>query len=274
MDGSAFITGCSSGIGLETARFFRDRGRKVVATARHPEVLEDEENECLIAIECDVTSAESVAAAVSEAESRFGPIDAVVNNAGYGQAGPVEEVTEEEMLAQFDTNVFGIHRVLRATLPLMRERKRGTVVNVSSLAGRVSSPFLGVYSASKFAVEALSDSLRVELRPFGVRVVVVEPGPIRTEFEERARSSSGALFGQVSDSPYAKLTGSAERGIGLLNTFTLGPDAVAKVIFRAATARSPRSRYQVTLPAVAGSLASRLVPDAVMDFALSKAAGI
>lgn len=274
MEGSVFITGCSTGIGRETAMKFRDRGIKVAATARRPETLASEESEDLVAIECDVTSAISVESAVDEAEKRLGPIEVVINNAGYGQPGPVEEVTEEEMHAQFETNVFGVHRVIRATVPRLRDSGRGKVINVSSVAGRISTPFLGVYSASKFAVEALSDSLRVELRPFGIKVVVIEPGPIKTEFESTARDASDRFLDEATDSAYAAYLGSTERGTDALNTFTLGPDAVAKVILRAATSKSPRSRYTVTLPAMAGAIAARLVPDSVMDFAMARATGL
>lgn len=274
MEGCVFITGCSTGIGRETARLFRDRGIKVAATARKPETLSGEEDANLAAIACDVTSTESVSDAVAEAEERLGPIEVVVNNAGYGQPGPVEEVTEEEMERQFETNVFGVHRVIRATAPRLRSAGKGRIINVSSVAGRISSPFLGVYSASKFAVEALSDSLRVELRPFGIKVVVIEPGPIKTEFERTARDSSDRFLSDKSESAYAPYLGSTERGTDALNSFTLGPDAVAKVIHRAAVTKSPRSRYTVTLPAMAGAIAARLVPDAVMDFAMARATGL
>lgn len=274
MEGSVFITGCSTGIGRETALKFRDRGIKVAATARKPETLAGEESDDFIAIECDVNSTESVESAVAEAERRLGPIEVVINNAGYGQPGPVEEVTEEEMRAQFETNVFGVHRVIRAAVPRLRDSGRGKVINVSSVAGRISTPFLGVYSASKFAVEALSDSLRVELRPFGIKVVVIEPGPITTEFESTARDASDRFLDAKTDSAYAPYLGSTERGTDALNSFTLGPDAVAKVIYRAATSKSPRSRYTVTLPAMAGAIAARLVPDSVMDFAMARATGL
>lgn len=274
MEGSVFITGCSTGIGRETALRFRDRGIKVAATARKPETLAGEESENLAAIECDVNSTDSVEAAVAEAEKRLGPIEVVVNNAGYGQPGPVEEVTEEEIRAQFETNVFGVHRVIRTTVPRLRDVGGGKVINVSSVAGRISTPFLGVYSASKFAVEAMSDSLRVELRPFGIKVVVIEPGPIKTEFESKARNASDRFLDTKSDSAYAEYLGSGERGNDALQRFSLGPDAVAKVILRAATSKSPRSRYTVTLPATAGAIAARLVPDSVMDFAMARATGL
>lgn len=274
MEGSVFITGCSSGIGREAALMFRDRGIKVAATARRPESLSSEESENLVAIECDVTSAASVESAVVEAEKRLGPLEVVVNNAGYGQPGPVEEVTEEEMRAQFETNVYGVHRVIRSTVPRLRAAGRGRVINISSVAGRISTPFLGVYSASKFAVEALSDSLRVELRPFGIKVVVIEPGPIKTKFESTARDAGDRFLEATSDSAYAEYLGSTDRGADALNTFTLGPEAVAKVIYRAAASKSPRSRYTVTLPAMAGAIAARLVPDSVMDFAIARATGL
>lgn len=274
VEGSVFITGCSTGIGRETARYFRDRGIPVAATARRPEVLVDEESEHLVAIACDVDSMKSVEAAVAEAEERLGPIEVVVNNAGYGQLGPVEEVTEDEIRRQFETNVFGVHRVIRATVPRLRHAGRGKVINVSSVAGRISSPFFGVYSASKFAVEALSDALRVELRPFGVNVVVIEPGPIKTEFVTTARETTERLLANREDSAYGVFFDTTERGTDVLETFALGADSVARTIFRAANSRSPRSRYTVTLPAKAGAIAARLLPDSVMDFAMARATGL
>src|SRR3954447_1763477 len=176
---TVLITGCSSGIGRATALRLHDAGHRVVATARRPETLDDLPPG-IVRLRLDVCDPASVEAAVRDADAKTGGVTALVNNAGFGQSGPVEFVTEEQVRHQFETNVYGPLRLIRAVLPSMRARGEGRIVNVSSAAGKFSTPFLGIYCASKFALEAVSDALRVEVAPFGVRVVVIEPGPIET----------------------------------------------------------------------------------------------
>jgi NADP-dependent 3-hydroxy acid dehydrogenase YdfG len=177
----ALITGCSSGFGQATARELKARGYEVVATARRPETLDDLEVDVRLAL--DVTDDASVAHAVAGA----GPIDVLVNNAGVGIGGPVELVPLAEVHRLFDTNVFGPLRMMQAVLPQMRERRRGTIVNVSSVSGKVAAPLSGFYAASKFALEAMSEAMHIEAGHFGIRTIVIEPGYFTTNLSESRR---------------------------------------------------------------------------------------
>ena len=183
------ITGASTGFGREMAEQLLAGGAKVVATARRPEQLQTlaaRYPETSLVVALDVTEDASVKAAVDAALSRFGGVDVLVNNAGYGLAGAVEEVTEAEFMPMFETNVFGLVRVTQALLPQFRERRSGHIVNLSSIGGLVGLPGWGFYNSSKFAVEGLSEALAVELAPLGVKVMIVEPGPFRTDFLGRS----------------------------------------------------------------------------------------
>ena len=211
---SVLVTGCSSGFGKLTALLFARHGHTVFATMRDTakagpmEAMAAEEGLDVRVLALDVTDTASVDAAVAEA----GALDVVVNNAGIELRGPIEELADDEVLAQFDTNVFGVIRVVRAVLPGMRERGSGVIVNVSSIAGLVARPFAGAYSASKHALEAISESLHHELRPFGVRIAVVEPGQFETDLLANATIAAG--FGP--DSPYRESSDSfdvAVRGL-------------------------------------------------------------
>lgn len=179
-----FITGASRGFGLQIARDLLDRGHQVVATARRAETVTDAlgDNENVLAVALDVTNEEQARQALQAAVERFGRIDVLVNNAGRGLLGAVEEATDAEVRAVYDTNVFGLLTVTRAVAPVLREQRSGAIVNISSVGGFVSSPGWGVYASTKFAVEALSEALHAELKPLGVHVMVVEPGYFRTDF--------------------------------------------------------------------------------------------
>ncbi|WP_262296754.1 oxidoreductase [Microvirga sesbaniae] len=184
-----FITGCSTGFGRELAQLVLKRGWRAVVTARDVGRVEDltrgYEDKAL-AVSLDVTSDEDIKAAVSEAEARFGSIDVLVNNAGYGYQASIEEGTDEEIRAQFETNVFGLAAMTRAVLPGMRARRRGHIVNISSQAGFIGYPGSGYYAATKHAVEGLSDALAKEVAPLGIKVTCVEPGPFRTDWAGRS----------------------------------------------------------------------------------------
>ncbi|MCE9560111.1 MAG: SDR family NAD(P)-dependent oxidoreductase [Armatimonadetes bacterium] len=182
-----FITGSSSGFGRELVVQALANGDKVIATLRKPEVLSDfvaENPENLLALRLDVTRSEESTAAVQAGLDKFGRIDIVVNNAGYGLIGTIEEATDEQIQAQYDTNVFGVIKVLRAILPVFRKQKSGLIMNISSVAGFASFPSTGIYASTKFALEALSESLAYENAQFGVKVCIVEPGAFRTEFQK------------------------------------------------------------------------------------------
>jgi NADP-dependent 3-hydroxy acid dehydrogenase YdfG len=184
-----FITGASTGFGRLLAEEVLKDGGKVVATARnlnHVSDLEAKYPQTAKALALDVTDAGQVDSAVTQAIAKFGRVDVLVNNAGYGVAGAIEEVSEQEFMPMFETNVFGLLRVTRAFLPHLRRQGSGHILNLSSIGGLLASPGLGYYSATKFAVEAISESLSAELAPLGVRVTIIEPGPFRTDFLGRS----------------------------------------------------------------------------------------
>ncbi len=180
-----FITGCSKGLGRALAETVLQHGDRVVATARNVDTLgslEEIGGDRVLVLPLDVCDAQAVNGAVDATLRCFGRIDVVVNNAGYGLAGAVEELGDAEARAQFDTNVFGVLNVLRAALPTLRQQRSGHILQISSVAGMVSTPGLGIYNASKYALEGLSEALALELGPFGVRVTLIEPGPFRTDW--------------------------------------------------------------------------------------------
>jgi NAD(P)-dependent dehydrogenase (short-subunit alcohol dehydrogenase family) len=238
------ITGSSSGIGRATAIEATRRGHRVFASARCREDVADLTAKGIETLVLDVTDPGSIDAGVATVLGTTGRIDALVNNAGYGQYGAIEDVSDEEWRAQFEVNVFGAVAVLRAVLPGMRAARQGTIVNVSSLAGKVTVPFAGPYCASKHALEAISDALRVELAPWRIRVVVVEPGPIATHFGDRSRQATARIL--ATPGPYSRFYENAERASE--KDFQRGrrnPEAVARVIVRAIESKRPRTRYRV-----------------------------
>lgn len=201
-----FITGASRGFGLEIAREALSRGDSVVATARNPQVVYDaipDAGDRLLAVALDVHDAAQIDAAVQAAVEKFGRIDVLVNNAGRGLLGAVEEATDEEVRAVYDVNVFGLLAVTRAVLPTLRAQRSGTIINLSSVGGFVSGPGWGVYSSTKFAVEGLSEAMTHELAPLGIKVVAIEPGPFRTNFLDG--SSLEIAANEIAD--YAETSG-------------------------------------------------------------------
>jgi NAD(P)-dependent dehydrogenase (short-subunit alcohol dehydrogenase family) len=272
LSSAVLITGCSSGIGRATAlRLAGREGLTVYATARRPESIKDLEAAGCRALALDVTDEGSMGAAVRAIEAEHGAVSALVNNAGYSQSGAVEAVPLERARAQFETNVFGPVRLAQLALPGMRRAGRGRIVNVSSMGGRLVFPGGGFYHATKYALEALSDALRFEVRGFGVEVVVVEPGLIRTSFSEAALAAMGARGGAGEAGPYAAFHEAVARATkeayekGPLARLGGTPDDVAKVIERALTARRPKTRYTVT-PSAKLLLAQRaLLSDRAWD---------
>ena len=249
--GTIVITGASSGIGKSTARLFFDKGWNVVATMRIPAAEKDlKEQARLKLIALDVQDPEGPKAAVAEAIKAYGRIDAWLNNAGYGAFGPVEAGTRKEIERQFDVNVFGLIACVQAVAPHFRERKAGVLINVSSIGGIMTVPAHAVYNATKFAVEGLSEGLWYELGTFGVKVKVIEPGAIKTEFGGRSQD-----VWDVSRVPaYAPFMDkvNATRAQYITNSST--PELVAEVIYQAATDPSDRMRYP------AGPDARRFIP--------------
>jgi NAD(P)-dependent dehydrogenase (short-subunit alcohol dehydrogenase family) len=240
---AVLITGCSSGIGAATAAHLADKGWTVYATARRVETLSDLESKGCKTLALDVTDEASCRAAVEAVEAAEGAVGVLVNNAGYSQSGAVESVPGERVRAQFDTNVFGLLTMCRLVLPKMREQGWGKVVNLSSMGGRFTFPGGGVYHASKHAVEALSDAMRFEVKGFGVDVIIIEPGIIRTRFGETAVREIDP-YGEFNQAVAKATAGVYERGP--LSRLGGPPEAVARKIEQAITARSPRTRYTVT----------------------------
>lgn len=253
----ALITGCSSGIGEATAARLAKGDWTVYATARKSQTLD-----ALAAAGCktlalDVNSEDSMAAAVETINNESGGVDALVNNAGYSQSGATETLDIDDVRRQFETNVFGLLRMCQLVLPHMREQRSGRIVNISSMGGRLVFPGGGAYHATKYAVEAFSDAMRFEVAGFGVKVILIEPGLITTNFENAAVASMDGK----DDGPYGKFNAQVAKATkeaysGPLARLGGGPDSVAKVIEKSLNAKRPRIRYTVT-PSAPLSIASR-----------------
>ena len=269
------VTGCSTGIGRAVAQALLASGHTVWATARRPETLADLAEAGAHVTALDVTDEESMRAAVDQVEAAHGAVGTLVNNAGYGEYGAVEEVALDKVRAMFETNVFGLARMCQLVLPGMRAAGRGRILNVSSMGGRMTFPLGGYYHASKYAVEALSDALRVEVRPFGVDVVVVEPGVTRSSFGDTIGTSDG-LAGEP-DSPYAAMRAGiteTNRGAYANPRVSVSSESVAEVVVRAVEAGRPRTRYLLTPAARAMVTARTLGGDRVWDRIVSRQLGL
>ena len=242
------ITGASSGIGKATAQLFQRKGWNVIATMRDPSAgasLAALENTLVTRL--DVTDAASIASAVAEGIDRFGRIDVLLNNAGYGAYGPLEAFSTDRIRRQFDTNVIGLLEVTKAVLPHMRVNRAGTIVNISSIGGQITFPLGTLYHGTKFAVEGLSEALHYELEPLGIRVRIVQPGMIRTEFG--GRSFDFAMDESVAD--YAPTAAAMGRLFGKLASNPSAPEVVADEIWNAANDTSHRLRFRAGHDAVA-----------------------
>lgn len=246
-----FITGCSTGFGRELARLVLEKGWRVAATARDPRKLDDllaGHGDRGRAIALDVTDQAQVARAVREAEQAFGRLDVVVNNAGYGYLSAIEEGEDAEIRAMFETNVFGLAAVTRAVLPGMRARRAGHIVNISSQGGMVGFPGSGYYAATKFAVEGLSESLSKEVAPLGIRVLIVEPGPFRTDWAGRSLKQSATWIDD-----YEQTSGARRKQISGYSGKQPGdPVRAAEAIITAVNAENPPLRLVLGRPALEG----------------------
>jgi len=260
----ALVTGASSGIGEATVERLLAQGFIVYAGARRIERMSGIEQRGAHTLSLDVTDDASMTDAVAQILQERNRIDVLVNNAGYGSYGSVEEVPLEEARRQFEVNVFGLARLTQLVLPAMRERRSGRIINVSSIGGRIYEPLGAWYHATKFAVEGLSDSLRLEVAPFGIDVTIIQPGPIRTEWNTIARDSMVTVSGK---GPYAdiarRMRSTYEKIDGGRSAGT--PEQVAEAIVRAATARTPKTREAVPASAKTVVGARRLLSDRAMD---------
>ncbi|MBA3391597.1 MAG: SDR family oxidoreductase [Deltaproteobacteria bacterium] len=266
------ITGATAGIGRVTALHLARQGHHVIASGRKRAELAKLKSEAsglnLDTLELDVTSATSIVAAVATADALTAGrgIDVLVNNAGFGVLGPTSEIGDAEMRRQYETNVFGLMNVTRAFIPQMRARGSGRIINVSSLGGRITLPYFGVYNSTKYAIESLSDALRYELRPFGIAVSLIEPGVIRTNFE----ATAVAKLGELTETPYSAALAKYEAMSKLADRFASEPIVIAKAIARAVNARRPSARYVAPFSQHFALLLNAIMPTFVWDWAMRK----
>ena len=273
MSKTALVTGASSGIGEETARTLHKLGYTVYAAARRTDRLEKLTPIGIHALAMDVTDDESMTSGIEKIIAKTGGIDVLVNNAGYGSFGAIEDVSIDEARRQFEVNVFGLARLTQLVLPHMRAQRSGTIINISSIGGRFTTLLGGWYHASKHAVEALSDALRMETAPFGIDVVVIEPGLIRTEWsgiaanhlEETAEGSAYASqIKAVANSMRSEST----------NKRQSPPSVIADTVEKIVTARKPRTRYVVGFGGKPLLILRRILPDRAFDYVVSIVFGV
>ncbi|MFI7067380.1 oxidoreductase [Kribbella sp. NPDC050124] len=269
----ALVTGASSGIGEATARKLHGLGFTVYGAARRVDRMAQLAADGIRPLAMDVTDEDSMRAGIDRILAESGRIDVLVNNAGYGSYGALEDVPLSEARYQFEVNVFGAARLIQLVLPGMRAQRSGTIVNISSMGGKIYTPLGGWYHGTKFALEALSDCLRLEVKPFGIDVVVIEPGGIRTEWggiaadNLRKVSSEGPYAGQAEVMADSMDSERADRR-------TSPPSVIAEAIAKAVTARRPRTRYVVGFAAKPLVTLRRILPDRAFDYTITRATGV
>ena len=275
LDGQVVIvTGASAGIGEAASRRLFKEGATVVIAARRAEKLEALKREIdsaggrALAVAGDITSQEDRKRLVDETMRAFGRIDGLVNNAGYGQRGPIELVPIEAIRQNFETNLFSLIALTQLVIPIMREQRSGRIVNISSVAGRIARPLSSVYDATKHALEAISDGLRGELAPFGIKVVVIEPGFIITEFLGVATERARPIIEDAG--PYAESFTRLAGVIQRMRKMAGRPEDIAEVIYKALSARNPRTRYAAPGHARLALAVKRLLPSRLFDYVLSR----
>ncbi|MEM7402089.1 MAG: SDR family NAD(P)-dependent oxidoreductase [Pseudomonadota bacterium] len=274
---TVLITGCSSGIGLHLAQSLKESGYHVLASARKLEDVENLSNLGLRSIQLDVSDSSSIQTAVKALlEKTNGKLYALINNAGFGQPGAVEDLGRETLRDQFETNLFGLVELTNAVLPVMHQQGFGRIIQISSVLGFVAMPFRGAYIASKFALEGISDTLRMELKNTNIHVSLVEPGPITSRFRE----NSLILFNKNINSEKSRFHTQYQSTISRLETkgpavpFTLGPEAVTKKVLHALNSSSPKSRYYVTFPTYLFAYLKRFLSTTFLDRILSRSSKI
>ena len=256
------VTGASSGIGQACAAYLAERGFRVYGTSRRSAAS----TSAVTMLTADVTDDTSVEQAVATVLAREGQLDIVVNNAGMGIAGPVEDTTIEEAKRQLDVNFFGAFRVCRAVLPAMRSRRTGYIVNIGSIGGLIAIPYQGMYSASKFALEGLSESLRMEVRPFGIRVVLIEPGDHRTGITQN-RHVTKSTYGQSFEAALARTAHDEQSGPG--------PEQIARLLHKILNQRNPRMRHPIgPAPQRAAVWLKRLFPNSLVEYGVRRYFGL
>ncbi|MFL5854923.1 MAG: SDR family NAD(P)-dependent oxidoreductase [Solirubrobacteraceae bacterium] len=265
---AVLITGCSTGIGRATAEHLAATGWKVYATARRPESIADLEGKVHATLPLDVTDEASMRAAVKQVEDDEGAVGVLVNNAGYSRSGAVETVPMEDVRRQFETNVFGLVRMCQLVLGGMRRQRYGRIVNLSSMGGRLTFPGGGFYHGTKYAVEAISDALRFEVKGFGIDVILIEPGLIKTEFGDTVAKEMGEADGDYAEFNRAVSEATVGAYQGPMMRLGGGPETVARKIEKALSARRPKARYPVTASARLALMQKALLPDRGWDLAV------
>lgn len=270
---TVLITGCSSGIGHVTAHYLRERGLRVFPTARKLQDVERLKREGFEAVQLDLDDSRSIRQAIEEVlEKTGGTLDALFNNAAWGQPGAVEDLARDVLRSQFETNLFGTHELTHLILPVMRRQGYGRIIYNSSVLGLVAMPYRGAYNASKFALEGLVDTLRLELYGTEIYPVLIEPGPILSKFRANAYRKFKENI-DVSNSPHREVYLRLEEKLkqeGAVVPFTLPPEAVAQKVYKALTARRPKVRYYVTFPTHLFAFLRRLLPYRVLDEVLRR----
>jgi NAD(P)-dependent dehydrogenase (short-subunit alcohol dehydrogenase family) len=279
LDGQVvIITGASAGIGEAAARLLAQEGARVVLAARRKERLEalageiEKQGGRALAVITDITSEQDRKRLIEETLKRFGRIDALVNNAGYGQRGPIELVPLENIRRNFETNLFSLIALSQLVIPLMRERGGGRIVNIGSVAGRIARPISSVYDATKHALEAISDGMRAELAPFGIKVILIEPGYIVTEFLQVANEVSQPIMENAG--PYAEFFSSFGRAYERIKRIAGQPEDVARVIAHALSVPNPRPRYAVPGHARLLIALKRFLPERLFNRLLMRQMGL
>ncbi|MEZ5852709.1 MAG: SDR family NAD(P)-dependent oxidoreductase [Hyphomicrobiaceae bacterium] len=267
------ITGCSTGIGLASARTLKSRGWRVIATARKPEdIARLKADEGLETLHCEMADTQSVAQCVEEALAlTSGRLDALYNNAAYGIIGAMEDVTPDKLRHQFEVNVISAHALTRGVVPAMRAQGHGRIVMCSSVLGFIAGPYRGAYCASKYALEAMSDAFRLELKPSGIHVSLIEPGPIESEFLATTITSfkNGIDMANSAHAAYYERR-LAEMQVGGKSSIKLGPDAVVARLVHALESPRPKARYRVGLATHAAAILKRALPDVLLDRVLMR----
>jgi NADP-dependent 3-hydroxy acid dehydrogenase YdfG len=263
----AFVTGASSGIGKAMAEHLSEEGYYVYAAARRMDKLEALKSENVEPVQMDVTDSKAVIKAVEHISASKGRLDLLVNNAGYGIYGTIEGVSREDVRKAFDVNVFGLGHLTQTVLPIMRNQQSGMIINVSSVVGKISLPFLGWYSATKHALEGLTDALRAEVKPYGIKVVLIEPGSINTGFEDVAMATL-----EKSNDPevYAKHKVSFAKTVKHSYKSAPGSEAVIKEFQKIIKSSRPRARYVAGKEGKMFLALKGMVSDMVFDFLVSK----
>jgi short-subunit dehydrogenase len=277
-DQVVLVTGASAGIGEVVALKAADQGAKLILAARREGVLQtlkdlitQKGGEALV-VAVDMADPDQVRALAQKTLDHFGRVDILVNNAGYSQAGPIEEVPEEAVRHQFEVNVFGLLTLTRSLIPEMRQRGSGRIINLSSVSGQISMPFSGIYNASKFAVEALSDALRVEVAPFGIQVIVIEPGPVKTDFFRTMQETATANMSPAG--PYRAVWENMQEIMGSFKGLAWPVEKVADRILQAMTDAKPSSRYTAFTGGKVGLGLMQIMPAALGDWMWKRIYGL